>query len=526
MSDILFDKLTEIEFVGKNFVFTGLNEKQKSEATKIVLRMQGVIRSSVVLQTDYLVVDVENGTNTTKYSRAQELLQRGYGLKIITWDDFLALANDAMQHTSLLDFIISDGVLEHYYGRQSHVVIPEGVVSISEAVFAGKTDFFTGNAEEHYMESVELPQSLERIGADAFFNCNRLQKITIPPNVKTIGKFAFYGCKNLKDITILGEKTIVKPERFEALIFDALLPVLLPGQIPASLKQKALELFVSKCDSGEVMQEKYRAAWIKYIKSQRKNLLEQAVQNDSLLRLFINEKMLDKDSGDFFVEKSTQAGNTVATAAVLEYLSQQHAFDVPSVKAERTLKTETADAVLKKLWSTQKKDDGTLLLMKYKGNEETVTIPSRIGLKTVSELDCELFSHCRKGCGSERGEYFKTRLQKVIVSEGITSISVACFAHCNALTEISLPESLRVIHRRAFDFCVSLASARIPAGVESIEAGAFGWCNSLSDVYVLGKNTQIERFAFSNTPHVTIHAPKGSLAIKFAKKYKFQFVEE
>lgn len=270
MTDIIFDDLTEIEFAGKNFVFTGLSEQQERTATEYVLRLQGMIRTSTVLQTDYLIVDANKGIGSTKYARALELRQRGCAVKILCWDTFLVLASAAAQHTSLLDFIISDGVLEHYYGNQTCVVVPEGVVSIADGVFAGKADYFSGAVEDHYLESIELPQTLESIGEWAFHNCNKLEKITIPANVKSIGKWAFCGCRNLKEITILGEKTVIRQESFDAHVFEELLKTLLPGQITTSEKGKALEMFVEKYDSEEEMPEKYKTTWIKYIKSQRK----------------------------------------------------------------------------------------------------------------------------------------------------------------------------------------------------------------------------------------------------------------
>lgn len=526
MSDMLFDELTEIEFIDKNFVFTGLSEQQEREATKLVLRMRGMIRSSVVLQTDYLVVDTGRGTSTTKYARALELRQKGYALKMITWDAFLALAHQAMQHTPLLDFIVTDGVLEHYYGCQSHVIVPDGVISIADGVFAGRTDFFSGIAEDHYMESIELPQSLEKIGEWTFYNCNKLEEIVIPANVKEIGKWAFCGCRNLKHVEVLGEKTPVRQECFDALIFEEVLKTLIPGQVTAAIKGKALELFIKKYDSGIEMTEKYKTAWIKYIKSQRKKLVEQAVQDPALLQLLIAEKLLDKETSMLALEKSNQLGNAAATGALLEHSNQQFALESHALKTEKSLKSMTSDTVLKKLWATKKLDDGTLLLTAYKGEEATVAVPASIGGHAVSVLDSDLFNCSKKGCSRSRGEYLKSNLRKVIISEGITSISVACFANCEALVEVDLPASLLTIQRRAFDMCGSLASVRIPAGVELIDAGAYSWCNHLTDVYVTGKNTQINQFAFSNTPNVTIHAPKGSMAQKFAKKYKIPFVAE
>lgn len=53
-----------------------------------------------------------------------------------------------------------------------------------------------------------LPPSIETIGENSFFNCEKLTNVTIPNKVKSIGKRAFGLCKNLKVITFLCDDMI------------------------------------------------------------------------------------------------------------------------------------------------------------------------------------------------------------------------------------------------------------------------------------------------------------------------------
>jgi len=48
----------------------------------------GIIKSSTVLTTDYLIYDTEYGTNTTKYKRAMELNGRGKNIQLIPNIDY------------------------------------------------------------------------------------------------------------------------------------------------------------------------------------------------------------------------------------------------------------------------------------------------------------------------------------------------------------------------------------------------------------------------------------------------------
>ena len=53
-----------------------------------------------------------------------------------------------------------------------------------------------------YNDSITLPETVKEIGAEAFANCNRLQKINIPEGVTSIGASAFAGCKKLKQLIL------------------------------------------------------------------------------------------------------------------------------------------------------------------------------------------------------------------------------------------------------------------------------------------------------------------------------------
>ena len=52
------------------------------------------------------------------------------------------------------------------------------------------------------LESLSLPNSLERIGDWAFCACHSVSKITIPAKVTSIGKYAFSGCIKLETVNI------------------------------------------------------------------------------------------------------------------------------------------------------------------------------------------------------------------------------------------------------------------------------------------------------------------------------------
>lgn len=89
------------------------------------------------------------------------------------------------------DFDIVDGVLTKYRGKDSEVVVPEGVT------FIGDNAFFECDG----VESIVLPEGITQIGYRAFSGC-LCRSITLPHSIKCIGEEAFYMCEYLDKIDI------------------------------------------------------------------------------------------------------------------------------------------------------------------------------------------------------------------------------------------------------------------------------------------------------------------------------------
>ncbi len=85
------------------------------------------------------------------------------------------------------DFVIENRVLIKYTGKDSDVVIPDGVTSISWRAFEGCSS----------LTSVTIPDSVTSIGDCAFFRCSGLTSITIPGGVTEIGDGTFSDCNGL-----------------------------------------------------------------------------------------------------------------------------------------------------------------------------------------------------------------------------------------------------------------------------------------------------------------------------------------
>lgn len=81
------------------------------------------------------------------------------------------------------DFVIEDGVLVKYNGKESRVVIPEGVRVIGASAFYGNKT----------IKTIEICEGLEGIASRAFMNSS-ITEITLPASIKTVGESAFESC--------------------------------------------------------------------------------------------------------------------------------------------------------------------------------------------------------------------------------------------------------------------------------------------------------------------------------------------
>lgn len=64
------------------------------------------------------------------------------------------------------------------------------------------------------LSSIDLPNTITRIGSKAFFRCERLKALEIPSSVTTIEEEAFSGCTSLKDINLPDGLKIIKDKTF------------------------------------------------------------------------------------------------------------------------------------------------------------------------------------------------------------------------------------------------------------------------------------------------------------------------
>ncbi len=101
-----------------------------------------------------------------------------------------------------------------------HLIVNDGVTSIENWAFG----YCSNN-----LASITIPDSVVRIGASAFFDCDGLTSITIPDSVTSIGDNAFWDCGGLIRVTIGNGVTSIGKSAFA--YCDGLTSITIPDSV-------------------------------------------------------------------------------------------------------------------------------------------------------------------------------------------------------------------------------------------------------------------------------------------------------
>ena len=140
------------------------------------------------------------------------------------------------------------------------------------------------------------------------------------------------------------------------------------------------------------------------------------------------------------------------------------------------------------LYSSSPVDEGTC------GDDLTWTL-SNNGTLTIKGTSMMRYSEI-----SAPSPWYSHRdsIKKLVLKDGVTSISASAFNTCHHLTSVKLPDSVAYIGNQAFKFCVELSSITLPSSTKSVRIETFCRCSKLASVTLPYGVTMIESRAFAN----------------------------
>lgn len=96
-------------------------------------------------------------------------------------------------------------------------------------------------------------------------------------------------------------------------------------------------------------------------------------------------------------------------------------------------------------------------------------------------------------------------IKKVVVEEGVTTLSPYAFEDCVDLTQVTLPQSLVAVPYCAFTNCRKLTAVSGGIGLVRIEENAFQGCTALRTISLSAPLRTVELGAFSGCDNLTIY---------------------
>lgn len=290
------------------------------------------------------------------------------------------------------------------------------------------------------LQKIELPDSLEKIGAHAFSKCPELSEIVIGSSVKDIDATAFSGCKKLK-------KIIVSPENpfytdIEGVLFDKAVKCLIA--YPEGKKASRYEMPATVEDFGTAFANVEDIRELHLSPNITKLVRNAFPASCQVEKLYIKNDIKDVDPCAFGEEAYECA---VRGKPIDVYVTSNASFEdyVQEVmKSPRgdvfVINENDTPAVrkLKKQFAFKKVKDGLCITQFLepshgKKSSPTVTIPAKLGKQPVVELGGNMFGQLSYG------------IETIIISEGIKRIGQSVlFGHSN-LTKIVLPASVEEI---------------------------------------------------------------------------------
>lgn len=378
--------------------------------------------------------------------------------------------------------------------------LPDSIAQIDDAAF-----IYCSKLAE-----INIPAGVTEIGSNCFDGCESLKKIDIPDGVKSIGNNAFAGCKSLEEITI--------PEGVTSIDFYAFLDCinLEKVKIPESIKEISYRAF-------------YNCTNLKSINLPRgisdigfEVLDGTALYNDKLNWengvLYVDSTLISAEKSIDGAYEIKQGTTLVASAAFNEcygLTSVTFPAGVTGLCEGAFLRCDGLSAV--------RLPDGLISIGDSAFSHCTglmdVSIPDSVtyigygafedsGIYNAFNFDGNVFyidNALIRASENLSGEY--------AIKEGTTAIAEAAFANARELTDVVVPNSIKVIARRTFDECVSLRKVVLSDGLKEIGDRAFFNCCKLTDLTIPSSVTEIGTVAFYSTALERVDLPQNLTVI-------------
>ena len=401
-----------------------------------------------------------------------------------------------------------------YCSSLTSITIPDSVTSIGNGAFDNCSSLTSITISDRVtsikpyafsycssLTSITIPNSVTSIENFAFSKCSSLTNITIPDSVTSIGSSAFNGCSSLQTIS-LSCKSSLKKSDF--------------GDQADLVSYTSHTLKKTEAKDATCTEDGNKEYWTcehcgKYFLSDDTNPETAKAVEQSETVIPASHKLTKVEAKDatcaengnkeywtcehckkYFLSDDTNPETATAvelSETVIPALKHKNATTRGAVEPTETAPGYSGDrycpdcdTVLEKGYTYW--NEGNLTWKLYE--DGTLTISGTGAMKDYNADD------------NLSPAYNNSKVKKVVIEDGVTSIGERAFSNCSTLISITIPKSVTSIGKTAFYNCTSLTNITIPNSVTSIGNLAFSYCRSLTSITIPGSVTSIGSEAFSS----------------------------
>ncbi len=343
------------------------------------------------------------------------------------------------------------------------------------------------------IENLVIPDGAAEIKEYAFVGCDGLKTVTIPDSVTKIGAEAFTGCYGLKAVHIsdLNKWLNITFGSLEAN------PLYCAGSLYINGK-KATEITISGTDN------KINYAAFADCLSLKKVKIEKGVKLIEACAFQCCRNLESLELPDGLTEIEPYA------FWLCESLTE--------IKIPETVVTIGSDAFhsCKKLAEVTVPDGVRMIgvgafqycerLKKVRLGEGITELKSCVFYGCTALTEIEIGNNVAKIADS----VFRSckELTEIKIPDKVTEIGFEAFLNCGKLNNLVLPKNLTIIKNKAFKDCVGLKSVTVPKSLEKAGADAFENCDGLEAVFIADMKSWCKIDFETNTANPLYHAQK------------------
>ena len=388
------------------------------------------------------------------------------------------------------------------------VVIRDGTVRIGDDVF-----------KEHAITSVQLPDSLQKIGNCAFQFCKELKEITFPEGLITIDGLAFAYCTQLENVVLPEGLKSLGDSAFRSC--DSLTEITVPegitfmsGTFATCYSLRTVNLpsglthmmngVVEGCRSLETLHLPAKLADISGEWPSKLKTITTAfgsvryVSEDGILYdtqdnsiLFVNASITGNvtvrdgittiGAGAFKGRKGLTSVTLPESCTVIDSYAFENCTALTDINFPEKLELIGRNAFYNSGITSLKLSQPGLHVGSF-----AFTDCHQLKSVEITSTDFDLMEWAFARCEN---------LETVILPPQVFRMEGGCFTECTSLTTVVLPKNITFVH--GFKDCTSLKTIEIPDSVTSIGYEAFANCKSLESIQLPDGVTNIGDLAFA-----------------------------